>query len=300
MVAAIKPNSTTSSITQHRKVSSPLIIGIVLMPYMFAWFLLRKGYSPKSRAIGFGWAGFVLVLVTFGVPAPNGGANSAQPGTKLDIDPNRAQKYQSAVLAKQIVPSAMKDPSSVEFGNVWGMSATVACGFVNGKDSFGAMTGQTRFILDDGRVSFENGERAFARHWNSACVDKPHVPAPSGAGGIRWGARPPASLKVFSPATDDGLAVYVPNISPERLEGVAVAEADYSFDHGRLFSANFYIEGEAQRDAILAAFVKKYGTPQNYDEGAGSYSWNWTSTHIAVNIDYDANHDRTTVSYNHG
>ena len=179
------------------------------------------------------------------------------------------------------------------------MSATVACGFVNGKNSFGAMTGQTRFIMADGSVSFENGAGGFARQWNATCVDKPHAPAPAGAGDIRWGARPPSSLKQYAPATD-GLAVYVPKTTPTALEGVAVAEADYSFDHGRLFSANFYVDGEAGRDAILAAYVKKYGTPQAYNQEAGSYSWKWPGSKVYVRNNYNAAHVRTTVIFSIG
>src|SRR4029078_10411134 len=122
-----------------------------------------------------------------------------------------------------------------DFGRVWGMSATLACGYVNAKNSFGAMAGQSRFIFDHGSVLFEQGGSGFARRWNAECIDKPSNPPPTGAGGIRWGAAPPATLKLFSPATDEGLAVYTPREKPVPLEGVPVSEADYEFDHGRLF-----------------------------------------------------------------
>lgn len=40
-------------------------VGIVLMPYIFAWFLLRNGYSMRSRAISFIWMAVVaLPLLT--------------------------------------------------------------------------------------------------------------------------------------------------------------------------------------------------------------------------------------------
>lgn len=290
----------SSTTTDHRKVSIPLIIGIVLLPYIFAWLLLGKGYSTQSRVIGLGWMAFLLVMVGIGRSNPNGEGNAtSSTRTTIVVDPNRADKDRAAALAKQVVPSALKDPSSAEFGDVWGMSATVACGFVNAKNSFGAMAGRSRFILDDGRVSMENGQAGFARQWNAKCVDKPQAPPPSGAGTIRWGSRPPSSLKLFAPATGEGLAVYIPKAAPEPQEGVTVAEADYSFDHGRLFSANFYIDGESGRDAILAACVKKYGTPQAYDEDAGSYSWKWPSSRISVGINYSAKHDRTTLNFNH-
>lgn len=45
----------------ERKVSILLGIGIFLMPYIFAWFTLRKGYSKLARFISFGW----LLLLVF-------------------------------------------------------------------------------------------------------------------------------------------------------------------------------------------------------------------------------------------
>lgn len=45
----------------ERKVSILLGIGIFLMPYIFAWFTLRKGYSKPARFISFGW----LLLLVF-------------------------------------------------------------------------------------------------------------------------------------------------------------------------------------------------------------------------------------------
>ena len=45
----------------ERKVSILLGIGIFLMPYIFAWFTLREGYSKPARFISFGW----LLLFVF-------------------------------------------------------------------------------------------------------------------------------------------------------------------------------------------------------------------------------------------
>ena len=48
----------------ERRVSILLGIGIFLMPYIFAWFTLREGYSKSARFISFGW---LLFLVFFGM-----------------------------------------------------------------------------------------------------------------------------------------------------------------------------------------------------------------------------------------
>ena len=39
----------------HRKVGFWLGLGILLVPYVFVWFLLRKGYSKTARIISFLW-----------------------------------------------------------------------------------------------------------------------------------------------------------------------------------------------------------------------------------------------------
>ncbi len=46
----------------ERKVSILLGIGIFLMPYIFAWFTLREGYSKPARFISFGWLVFIVYL----------------------------------------------------------------------------------------------------------------------------------------------------------------------------------------------------------------------------------------------
>ncbi|WP_027705046.1 OB-fold protein [Zymobacter palmae] len=54
-----KPTNTTSS----RKVSIGLIIGIIFLPMIFVWFLLRKGYSTFSRVAGFIWLAVSVIPV---------------------------------------------------------------------------------------------------------------------------------------------------------------------------------------------------------------------------------------------
>jgi hypothetical protein len=44
-----------------RKVSFALGIGILILPLVFSWLLLRKGYGVVPRVIGFGWLSLLLV-----------------------------------------------------------------------------------------------------------------------------------------------------------------------------------------------------------------------------------------------
>lgn len=48
--------------SEQRNIGMLLLIGIVLMPYIFAWFTLRAGYSATSRFLSFTWL-IVLILI---------------------------------------------------------------------------------------------------------------------------------------------------------------------------------------------------------------------------------------------
>lgn len=48
----------------YRKVGFLLGIGILFMPYLFAWFTLRRGHSTTSRILSFGWLGFMLFSIS--------------------------------------------------------------------------------------------------------------------------------------------------------------------------------------------------------------------------------------------
>ena len=48
---------------QPRKVGLALGIGIFLLPYIFAWFTLRKGHTNLSRTISFIWLGTMVFAI---------------------------------------------------------------------------------------------------------------------------------------------------------------------------------------------------------------------------------------------
>ena len=56
-------HSQEKSAAPHRPVDGPLMLGIILTPYLFVWFLGREGHSNKARVWGLVYlAAFVLVL----------------------------------------------------------------------------------------------------------------------------------------------------------------------------------------------------------------------------------------------
>lgn len=56
-----KNKEEADKIRNKKNVRIPLAIGIFLMPYIFSWITLRKGYSVLSRTLSFGWM-IALVL----------------------------------------------------------------------------------------------------------------------------------------------------------------------------------------------------------------------------------------------
>ncbi|MGL6539453.1 hypothetical protein ACSZNU_21675 [Aeromonas hydrophila] len=70
----IVPEPESQQATVQRKTSTRLKVGIVLLPMLFAWFTLGKGYSQRARLFSFAWLLFTLML------ALSGGAEK-QPAT---------------------------------------------------------------------------------------------------------------------------------------------------------------------------------------------------------------------------
>lgn len=58
-----QPFVSTSLTQRNRSISILLGLGILLMPYIFAWFTLRTGYSSTARWISFIWMILVLIIV---------------------------------------------------------------------------------------------------------------------------------------------------------------------------------------------------------------------------------------------
>jgi hypothetical protein len=80
---------------------------------------------------------------------------------------------------KESLEHSLKDPDSVEYGDVWAGtlksdkgSVLVACGYFNARNSFGGMTGQQRFIGSPGGIAFtsEIAGGVFDTMWQQACV----------------------------------------------------------------------------------------------------------------------------------
>ncbi|WP_204230881.1 PH domain-containing protein [Aeromonas salmonicida] len=55
----------SQEVIHFRKVSTSLIAGIVVFPFLFSWFTLGKGYSKKAKIFSFVWL-FIALITAFG------------------------------------------------------------------------------------------------------------------------------------------------------------------------------------------------------------------------------------------
>ncbi|ULF83361.1 hypothetical protein [Vibrio alginolyticus] len=77
----------------NRKVSIWLGIGIALIPLVFSWFTLRKGYSRKSKIISFSWLFLTCLLVGI---SPQDNTESAA----VEIEAKQADTVTPAIQPK--------------------------------------------------------------------------------------------------------------------------------------------------------------------------------------------------------
>jgi hypothetical protein len=99
-----------------RKVAIPLGIGIFLMPYIFSWFTLRKGYSRTARAISLAWLSFLPALALGGTILeavdPEGVKRRAEEAEQSRLA-EKAER-QSAELAEEAEQKIAKAESDFE------------------------------------------------------------------------------------------------------------------------------------------------------------------------------------------
>lgn len=82
-----------------RKVGAALGIGILVLPWIFAWFLVRRGYSNIARLISFGW---MLTVIIFAIV---GGGRSDQAATSSFAPAAPAAKETVPELETKLTPA---------------------------------------------------------------------------------------------------------------------------------------------------------------------------------------------------
>jgi len=96
--------SSTATEQQQRKVGVGLFLGVFFLPFIFAWFLLRKGHSTLARVLGFSWLVIPFALAGMAPPSDTQVASSdgvkTSPAQAATQEPKRVEEYSaSQVLA---------------------------------------------------------------------------------------------------------------------------------------------------------------------------------------------------------
>lgn len=118
---------------------------------------------------------------------------------------------------------------------------------------------------------------------------------PSGYRAIKWGTAPQPGLKKFSDLPD-GLIMYVPTTTPLPLFEIPVAEEDYTYSHGKFYSADAYVDGESNLQKMKAALVNKFGQPSFANESLSIWRWKWPDK-VEISLSYQAKFARSTVNF---
>jgi len=151
-----------------RSVSLLLIIGVLLVPYVFAWFLLGKGYSQRARVVGLGWMTLIVGLaITSGMstrpgsPAVAAAETAAPPKEEIKADnPNAV----APLVVGMSLKAAARSPDSLIIEHATANpSRTFVCVLYRAQNGFGGM--------NRSHVVFTKaGGDPSARAWNRKCV----------------------------------------------------------------------------------------------------------------------------------
>lgn len=138
---------------ESKKVSTPLAIGILIIPIVFAWFTLRQGYSTLSRVISFGW--LLAGLVTFAL-LPN-------PTVTTDTIPDDAVKVTVDERSIVFEPTDPKPKNIGTWNADWGYQYQVVYEESDGKifsyeiyDGKATPTEEMLLVEIDGRQVYQS------------------------------------------------------------------------------------------------------------------------------------------------
>jgi hypothetical protein len=204
--------------------------------------------------------------------------------------------------AQALIKQGLKDPDSAEFSDGFAglrHGQRAACGYVNAKNSFGAMAGASQWLVVPGKDvamvrSFDN-EGKFVRLWNTYCYgrDDRDKPIPAEMFGIKLGSRPPSTLKPY----DSNRQVFVyASGKPTEFLGVPLQDAYFEADHGRLIGGSATAKGSDAYDKWKTALLTKYGAPSSSGDGdRGIMEWKRGKKEPEAQLSYNSGTDQTLI-----
>lgn len=130
--------------SEQRKVSTLLGLGILLFPAIFAWFTLRKGHSGLSKVIAFGW---LIVCLGFWVANPN----RADQNQNMPAEANAFVTQAASMVPNAAVPKVEPEEQEIDTVPRYGNGV-----YLVGKD---IQSGIYRVILKDNFLNMGYVER---------------------------------------------------------------------------------------------------------------------------------------------
>jgi len=143
-----------------RKLSAKLIIGILFIPFIFAWFTLEKGYRPVARIAAFSWLTLNLLLLVTDSGSANWGIMLFLCGAGM-LSAIWFGKWRPWISVQNIadrVPQKSVDKSQVKVGPVCGQATSLVSNLpmsvltVNGRE--GRLMWKNLYLMTVGNFTF--------------------------------------------------------------------------------------------------------------------------------------------------
>ena len=249
-----------------------------------------------------GIVGVSFLAAIVGSLDKNSARTSAGTDPQAALDKRAEQDEALLYRAQELVKSRLKDPDSAQFSDgVAGVrhGQKAACGYVNAKNSFGALAGASPWLIVPGKdiamiKSYDN-DGQFVRAWNTYCTgrDDRDKPIPAEMFGIKLGKHPPSQLKPF----DSNKQVFVyAHSKPTEFLGVPLQDAYFEADKGRLIGGSATAKGGDAYDKWKAALLTNYGTPTSSGDGdRGTIEWKRGKKEPEAQLSYNSGTDQTLI-----
>lgn len=279
----------------------------------------RFGCLP---VVGYGFLGLVaLAVIGNFVNGPSKSVQSADSSQHA----REAEDYATKTLGEQAIRSMLKDPDSGVFTGSMGRikdGLHVACGYVNAKNSFGAMAGASPWlVIVETKVALiqtsENAGR-FNPLWNKYCAspedgDQPQRKPPDAFRDIKWNSTllsdqrlraaalkgcttiveqknvadmPPCSHMHIE--TDDiDLFTQRQNVAP--IYDVSVSEQVFEWSHEKFWMGEVFIYDYRPADLakLRNALTDQFGKPTFTNGQAHITKWRWPSKKLEIVLTFD-------------
>jgi hypothetical protein len=227
---------------------------------------------------------FIISAIIGSGSIPQAKASSALNQAELE---GQKRDDSARFSARTVVRAMMKDPSSAVFSHDFAWTKNgheTACGDVNAKNSFGAMTGDEPWIVIPDRDvamvrSFDNAD-AFDREWDRDCVGLQDraAPAPKEFVGVKLGASAPATLQPYQ--GNDAVLTPKASAAADYL-GVHLDKIWFMTDVHKISSGSGTAKGGFAK--LADALFRAYGLP-NTDTASESrlIAWEWPTAKVTV------------------